>query len=563
LSASKGRFGVSANGGSFFSWPRPSTTTFLRENTVDDATLVQRQVGDGESQFIGFNGSINAFYDINAYNSVTSTFRLNGRQFNRDGINEIYFSNPLRSLVQQYNSLYDAKNLNSGFDWVTDYKIKPDDTERELTFALQLTGNADDRTTDLIQKDLLGTAQDLELSQLRNNDGKNLETTLQTDYVHPFNKNIKLETGVKGVIRRIESDYNTFDRVLNTTLNDPSQSNIFSYQQDVYAGYASFNFKIGKNYGLIAGGRYERTVISGEFDLENAPFDNDYDNFLPSLIVSRNFKNFQTLKLSYSRRIQRPSLFYINPFSDITDTRNQVFGNPELEPEISDQIDLSYNTFIKGIGLNGSFYYKRTSDVIETFLQEIDQEGIAQTTYKNIGVNDSYGVNLFSTATIKRKFTIRGSLNVFTYDASATINGEQLSTTAVLWSGFGSAGLDLKDGIKVEAFGFFRSPQQTIQGFTPSFSIFGLGAKKDLFKKKGSLGIRIIEPFAKFKSFGTEIAGSNFRLESEYKILFRSFGGTFEYRFGSMNYQQRERRSKIRNSDLKEGGDNQQGNGPQ
>ncbi|NJL76732.1 MAG: TonB-dependent receptor [Saprospiraceae bacterium] len=512
---------------------------------------------------MGFNGSLNAFYDINAFNSITSTFRLNGRQFNRDGVNDIYFNNPLENLIQQYSSTYDAKNLNSGFDWVLDYKIKPDDTERELTFALQLTGNTDDRTNDLIQIDLLGSAPEQELSQLRQNDGKNLETTFQADYVHPFNPNIKLETGLKGVLRRIESDYNTFDRVLNSTVSDPLLSNIFQYQQDVYAGYASFNFKLGKKYGLIVGGRYEKTVISGEFDLENPSFENDYDNLLPSIIVSRNFKNFQTLKVSYSRRIQRPSLFYINPYSDLTDSRNQTFGNPLLEPEISDQFDLSYNTFIKGVGLNGSFYYKRTSDVIESYLAPITEEGIAQTSYLNIGVNDSYGFNLFSTATIKRKFTVRGSINVFTYNASAFINEEQLSTTAVLWNGFGSAGYDFNGGYKVEAFGFFRSPQQTIQGFTPSFSIFGLGAKKDILKKKGSIGIRIIEPFAKFKSFGTELEGTNFTLESEYKVLFRSFGGTIEYRFGSMNYQQRERRSKIRNSDLKEGGDGTQGGGTQ
>ena len=563
LSASKGRFGVSANGGSFFSWPRPSTTSFIRENTIRGVLQVQEQNGEGENQFIGFNGSLNAFYDINAFNSVTSTFRLNGRQFNRNGMNDIYFDNPLENLTQQYSSTYDAKNLNSGFDWVLDYKIKPDDTERELTFALQLTGNTDDRTNDLIQMDLLGTAPEQELSQLRQNDGKNLETTFQADYVHPFNPNIKLETGLKGVLRRIESDYSTFDRVLNETVSDPFLSNIFEYQQDVYAGYASFNFKLGKKYGLIVGGRYERTIIAGEFDLENPSFENDYDNLLPSIIVSRNFKNFQTLKASYSRRIQRPSLFYINPYSDLTDSRNQTFGNPELEPEISDQIDLSYNTFIKGVGVNGSFYYKRTSDVIEPYLEQITEDGISQTSYRNIGENDSYGFNIFSTATIKRKFTVRGSINVFTYNASATINGEQLSTTAVLWNGFGSAGYDFNGGYKLEAFGFFRSPQQNIQGVTPSFSIFGLGAKKDILKKKGSIGIRVIEPFAKFKSFGTELEGTNFRLESEYKVLFRSFGGTIEYRFGSMNYQQRERRSKIRNSDLKEGGDGQQGGGPQ
>ncbi len=562
LSAAKGRFGINGSGATFFSWPRESFTDFYRESSFNGIRQIQQQEGEGESQFIGFNGSINAFYDINAYNSITSTFRLNGRQFNSNGTNDIFFTDEGIGLEQNYTANYDNKNLNSGFDWVTDYKMEFDDSDKEMTVAFQLTNNVDDRENDLVQLDQFGNAPALNSDQLRRNDGINLETTLQIDYVHPFDDNIKLETGAKGVIRRIETDYDVLDRATNTVITDPFQTNIFNYDQDVYAAYASFNVKIGKDYGLVAGLRYEYTDIAGEYDEENDPFQNDYENFLPSIIVSRNFKNFQSLKLSYNRRIQRPSLAFVNPFTDLTDNRNQTFGNPLLDPEVTDQIDLSYNTFIKGVGINGSFYYKRTTSIIESFLQNVTPEGISQTTFRNIGENNSFGTNLFTSVTIKRVFTIRGSINVFTYEATGDIAGERLTANAVLWNGFGQASYDIKKiGMKIEAFGFAQSPQQTIQGQRPAFSIFGMGIRQDILKKKGSIGIRVIEPFAKYKSFGTDISGPNFRLESDYRILFRSFGLSFRYSFGELNFKQGERRSKIRNNDQKSGGDNQQQGG--
>lgn len=562
LSASKGRFGVSGSGSTFFSWYRPSFFSFYRESTFDDVKQIQKQNGDGRSQFIGFNSSINAFYDINAFHSITSTFRINGRQFNRDGTNSIVFSNPIANLQQQYESLYDTKNLNSGFDWVTDYKIKFDEKGHDLTFAYQLTQNVDDRENDILQRDLIGNDPFINASELRNNDGTNLESIIQADYVQPFNDKIKLEIGAKGVIRRIVTDYNVFDRQNNTFINDPFQSNIFNYNQDVYAGYASFNLKLGKNYGLVAGARYEYTDISGSFDRENPPFAQDYANLLPSIIFSRNFKNFQSVKLSYSRRIQRPSLFYVNPYSDQTDNRNQTFGNPLLAPEVTDQVELGYNTFIKGVGVNGAFYYRRTTDIIESFLQTVTPEGISQTSFRNIGENNSFGTNVFTSLTIKRVFTLRGSFNVYTYNATANIGGEELSANAILWNGFGSASYDVKKiGLKIEAFGFAQSPRQTIQGVVPAFSIFGMGIRQDVLKKKGSVGIRLIEPFAKFKNFGTELEGSNFYLKSDFSVLFRSVGVSFQYQFGSMNFQARERRSTIKNNDQKAGENPQQQGG--
>ncbi len=402
-----------------------------------------------------------------------------------------------------------------------------------------------------------GTDAFLNLDEEAINKGRNLESTIQTDYVHPFGKILKLEIGAKGVLRNINSDYtyNLFDKV------DPTRSDVFDYQQNVYAGYSSFNFDFNDKYGIVAGVRYEHTDISGEYLNSDAPFTNDYGNVLPSIIVSRKLPNFQSIKIGYSRRIQRPSLFYINPFSQMSDRRNVTVGNPLLSPELTDQVELTYNTFIKGLMLNTSLYYKHTNDIISQLTNV--QNDITVNTYQNVGVKNAYGMNIFASKNFKNKFDIRASFNVSRFLIESQLPDLDLTNEGWEYNGFGMAGYTFNKGFKAEVFTFFRSPNRTLQGNVPSFSMLMIGAKKEIFNRKGSIGIRIVEPFFENKSFKSDLRGENFYQETDFTIPFRSFGINFSYRFGKMDFNNRPRRSKIKNDDSKQEGGNSGGGGGQ
>ena len=114
-----------------------------------------------------------------------------------------------------------------------------------------------------------------------------------------------------------------------------------------------------------------------------------------------------------------------------------------------------------------------------------------------------------------------------------------------------SGSLNLKKGWKGEIWGFWNSPRQTVQGFNPSFSMYSLGVKKELWDKRGSIGFNVIDPFNKVKYFNSELNGENFSQQSEFGLPFRSFGVNFSYKFGKLDFKQQNRRSKIKNDDLK------------
>jgi hypothetical protein len=112
----------------------------------------------------------------------------------------------------------------------------------------------------------------------------------------------------------------------------------------------------------------------------------------------------------------------------------------------------------------------------------------------------------------------------------------------------------------MEGFSFFRSPNYTVQGKIPNWSMMSFGIKKELFQKRLTLGINIFEPFRENRVFLRELSGSEFFQTSRNVRPVRSFGLNLGYRFGKLDFKERSGRKKVNNNDLKEedqGGENQ------
>jgi outer membrane receptor protein involved in Fe transport len=551
INAVKGRFGANASGFSYFSLPVNANTSFIRKDLVNGQYRTLDQSGVTETSRIGFRGTGGAFYDINAYNSLNSTFSIGGHSSNRDGLSEVNYMDPITGFNQAYTRTNDGTNGVNSFDWTTDYTKTFPLEGQELALAFQLSGSNQNNDTDYSQENISNATDFVEEGR---NDGDNREYIFQLDYTHPFSKKFKLEIGAKSTLRRLNSDYSYTP--ISGASTTPFRSDIFKYNQDVIAGYTSINWTINKNWGIVAGTRFESTELDGSYVRDGETFDNSYSNLLPSIIISRKLKNFQTLKLSFTQRIQRPSLFYINPFTNAADRRNISVGNPELDPETVDQIELSYNTFVKGVVINAAVFHRKTNDIIESFLT-VNEEGVSVTNYQNIGENNSIGFNLFTSANIKKKLTIRGGFNFFTYNVEGIANDVKVSRKSNQMGGNFSATLSLKKNWKVEAFAFGRGRRQTVQGSIPSFWMYSIGIKKDIWKKRGSIGLRMVEPFNETKAFITELETDSFSQRSEFHLPFRSFGINFSYRFGKLDFKAKKKRgSKIKNTDLKSGDGN-------
>ena len=539
LTLGKGRFSLSARGNAWYSWPREGNTTYLREDWDDNGdTNVLTNNGVNESQWIGYGSGINMYYDINAYNSISSDINFRGRNTPSENTTTVDYNGV--DTNYNYNSYLESTSVRNNVSWNTDYtKTFEDNEEKELSLSYQLGSRIRENVTEISEYNNLINRKNI-------NDEQNFEHTFQVDYTHPINDHI-IEVGGKMIIRDQEMDYETRSDSIDFVFDNE----IFNYTQTVNAAYLSTNINLPNDFSLKAGTRYEHTNIEGNWDNNSEdPFSKNYDNILPNLTFSKKLSMGKSFKLSYNSRISRPSSSYINTNTNITNNKNITVGNPDLTPSTTKQLEFGYNSF--GRKYQGSYYvyYKQSDDLIESFLRI--QDDISVTTYENIGSSTRLGFNYYGSIRFN-DLTLRAGFNLYNYEAEDNRFASENRTALLYNYNFGIT-LKLKNNWKAEGFGFARSPSQTLQGTSTSFSMMSFGIKKEFKNKRGSIGIRLVEPFAKNgdKVWTTDLSGDNFNQTSERTSKFTSIGISFKYTFGKLNFKSNSKRSKIKNDDVSE-----------
>ena len=541
ITLGKGRFSLSGRGGANYSWPREGITKYKREdwNNSGDTNVLTNN-GISKSQWIQYRGGVNMFYDINAYNSISSDINFSARHTpTYNTTNYDYTGTFPNDTVYNYESRIDSERDTRKLQWNLDYTRTFDEPEKELSMSFQIGARLNDEETDISEQN-----DQIRLTNLNNE--KNIDQTFQIDYTHPINIH-KIELGAKIINRNQEMNYSTTSDDSNYILPEE----LFNYNQLVGATYLSTQWELPNDFGLLGGLRYEFTQINGDWENNtNNPFDDSYHNILPNLTLSKNLDLGKDIKLSYNTRISRPSSQYINTNTDISDNKNITIGNPDLIPSTTQQFELGYNSF--GRKYQGSYYiyYKNSKDLIESFLTVRNDTSI--TTFENVGSSVRYGLNYYGSIKFE-KITLRAGFNLGSYESEDNRFTTEKTKASTYSYNFGGT-YDLGKKWKAETWGFYRSASQTIQGSSTSFGMMSLGLKKEFKNKRGSLGIRVVEPFLKdgYKVFKTNLSGPNFNQESKRKILFTSIGISFKYTFGKLNFKSSKQRNKIKNDDVQE-----------
>ena len=297
-----------------------------------------------------------------------------------------------------------------------------------------------------------------------NGDGSNRFLTLQTDYVRPFNAKTKLEAGLRMNSQHLlNNQYNYLDTLGNNNyFLVPSASTNYVNTNYVYAAYVSFTSAI-KNFGYQAGLRGESSSYTGELTNVKETYGNHYPiSLFPSLFLSQKLNNKQEIQLSYTRRINRPNFFQLIPYTDYTDTLNITRGNPNLVPEFTNSLELSYSKTLKGNNtILASVYYKQTNNLITRFQDSAVNPITGKTdiinTYENASYAKTVGAELTSVVNFTKWWDIIANVNLY----NSTINTSNLGETSqgALWSWFAklNSNFKLPAKLKLQITGIYQS----------------------------------------------------------------------------------------------------------
>jgi outer membrane receptor protein involved in Fe transport len=564
----KGKLGLSVGGWGRFGYNTlgsfENIQTFRDDNDVINSISIQS--ADTRSNNLRANYSFGIDYDFNPKNFITSSIRLGARggKDYQDDLSSYVYQNPITSLDRESHQNVVTNNQSNSIDMNLNFTHLYEKKDRELSILGLYS--IDDGINDFER--ITFNASDLSTisGQKNDNDSYNEEFALQVDYQTPISDKQLFEIGGKQTMRKALSSYNYFNSVgdgpyqLDTNEN---LSNIFNYTQDISAGYLSYTLNL-KKYAFKAGGRYEYTTINAFFKNEQEIKIPSYGIFVPSVNLSRKLKNNNTLKAAFNRRVQRPSIRYLNPNVQGSNALNVTVGNPSLDPEYTNNYELGYSTYIKGLGLNFTVFARNTNNSIQriSYKTLINQDTtIVTNTYANIGKENSYGTSINANISIGDKLTFNGGPEI--YYATLSNNNPDLNVSNEGWvvSGrlFGS--YNITKEWSLQFFSFARGKSVQLQGFQGGFGVYSLGINKNLPNKRGSIGFGAENFFGKTITVrnetianGIEQQGKSVRQNLNFKVNVNLRFGKIE---GANNRSAGSRRSRrsISSDDLKQGGE--------
>ncbi|MFD2201792.1 TonB-dependent receptor domain-containing protein [Shivajiella indica] len=533
---------------------------------ADGSTLNIIQNADTRSNMLFGRYNLGWDYDIDKYNFLTASvsFGVRNMRNNQDDLFTETFAEEVlvSSLLRDVNVNNLSNNVDVNFNYTKTYE-KP-----MKEFSISSLYSQNNQTNDFINSLYNGTFDDI-VSRIKNNNlGRNQEFTVQLDYVLPIGsgKDKILEYGAKNILRRAQSDFSYFEAEGAdgefVEVDNPTLSNEFNYDQNVTAAYTSYTTNFLKNYSLKAGLRYEYTSINADFKTAESETEiPSYGLFVPSLNLSRKLANGNMLKAAYNRRVQRPFLNFLNPNVNAANPQQISQGNPLLDPELTDNYELAYSTFTKGMTLNFTTYFRNTTGSIQP-VRTVLEDDIIFTTYENIGYEKAYGVSIFSNINLSGKFSLNGSID--TYYARLN-NGLEDPLYAASNEGFVVSGrlfanYSLPKNWQLQAFGFARGRQVQLQGFGGGFGMYSLNINKQFNERRGSIGFGAENFFTSVFTIKNELQTPTIMQQSTIGMRNMNFKINFNYRIGKLSMEPSRRKKRgVTNDDIKEGGDSNGG----
>ncbi len=316
----------------------------------------------------------------------------------------------------------------------------------------------------------------------------------QLDYSNQFNKQLQLESGMKGTYTHTQSTAS-----IENLVNDQwvpigaGTSNDLSTRELIVAGYATLNWQADSLTRLSAGARYEYSRNTTDHSLNAQYFvDRHLGKLFPDIFISRKLSATDELQLSYTERISRPSFADLASYVSYNDPVSVFTGNPALKPTITQNLKLAYN--IQNY-LFSILYSRDTDPILPTQVVPGPTSGLIYLTPENADWQN----NLTFQATIPVKVATWWEMN---YNLIGGWHQYRISyLPQVLEKSYYSYSLNFTESFKptanyaIELSGYYNSSAYSSNSRSNGMAIFNLGVKKTLANQNGSFQLSVSDLF--------------------------------------------------------------------
>ncbi len=350
--------------------------------------------------------------------------------------------------------------------------------------------------------------------------------SFKADYEQIIFGKIKMESGVKWARSMTDNNLVRLDFIDDKWLINNQLSSQFKYNEDISALYISGAAQINPKITLKAGLRGEVTQTTGEWISADTTTSRNYFNLFPTLFAGYNPNKDIRWGLSYTLRVRRPSFRQLNPFRMYIDATSAIEGNPNLQPQFSNQISLSLG-IKQHFNFSLSGQYTRDAIVQSPFFNMENGEKIIK--MDNFGKQNFTGLSVSITELpVKKWLTINSNIFVaYLSNSSGDYKSESLFS-----NGFLSTNLILPKNIKIELTGSYQSGAPYGYFKIKPIGEITLGFKRTFMDNRANISVTVHDLLRTQKN-RAEIKNDNinsYTFESESRS--QRVAVSFSYRFG-------------------------------
>jgi ferric enterobactin receptor len=449
----------------------------------------------------GHNLSMNVDYRLNERDVLSNALTLNRRGSTDASLTAYHVLATDRETLDRFDRIRDTDNKNLMLDYTIAFKRTFEPQQHELSAELRANRRRDREYTGFWRQapdsnpDAGSGRLDAEINEL---DALNHQFTAEVDYTRAFADRTKLETGYRGNLRTVDRDF----VVLTDSLGAGDwirngRSNALDFDELVNAAYGVLSHGIG-GVELQAGLRAEHARRDFSLADSNQSFPHTYISLFPSGLASYALSEATQVKLSYSRRIRRPGTWELNPFPMFFDAQNVFFGNPELNPEYTDAIELGLQRSGPLGSVQVSPYYRRTTDIIRFIIDtadEVDGREVTSITFQNLDTGTSWGTDVNGTIRLGRVFSGLANFNIFKMVTEGRSGEGSLASDAVTWMARLNGTVNITPATSFQATYFYRAPMDIERGRFSSMSDTNFSIRHRFDDNRATVALRVSDPF--------------------------------------------------------------------
>ena len=325
---------------------------------------------------------------------------------------------------------------------------------------------------------------------------QNSETNIysfKADYENTLSEKTKLSAGLK--FSQVDISSGSFFREKDSigNWNDTrGMTNDYDYRENISAAYLSLNHKFPHGFDIQAGLRAEHTLMKGYNITIDSLNKRNYINLFPTLFVSKKFTDNHQVTASYSYRIGRPNYWLLNPFVWMLNPYTYNQGNPDLQPQFTHSIKLSYTLKQKYILSAG---YSKTDEQYTQVFKQDDASKITIVAWENLSKTTNMDLTLVAPVDIAKWWKMNTNMTMFYMRYQSPLYGGILDKSQVSFRGNMIHSFSLPKDWSAELSGMYQS--KTVYGvgiFDPRGSV-DVGIQKQLFNKKLTIKAGVTDIF--------------------------------------------------------------------